>query len=156
MPRQDEQGLHLSNIEMQIMLEREPTCLLDLVARGSLEPTTLTYAAEFLGEIPERFTPQAKDSIAVPVPSQEDIIAALETLTRHAKSYVREGAVCGLANLGTEAAMRLVQKVAQEDRDKDVRSVAQGALDQYEQMDLYRQELAACAQQAEHSAESGE
>lgn len=62
------------------LVDRDPQRLLRMLSDAQMEPTLLTFAAEIAGRIPGRET-----------------VTALLRLTSHEKSYVREGAVLGLA-----------------------------------------------------------
>ncbi len=62
------------------LVDRDPQRLLQMLSDSKMDPTLLTFAAEVAGRIPG-----------------SDTVTALLKLTTHEKSYVREGAVLGLA-----------------------------------------------------------
>ena len=87
-----------------------------IAAFATMDPTLLTFAAEYLRNAPSE--------IAVP---------ALLPLLGHAKAYVREGAVYGLASHFSDvSAVDAVRRVAREDPSPGVHDAAFEALELYE------------------------
>lgn len=82
--------------------------LLAQVESGALTPPRLTFAAESLGEHPDKAR----------------ALAALLPLLKHEKAYVREGALLGLAALATPAARDAVQAVELGDASETLRAIA--------------------------------
>lgn len=103
----------LSLAQLEQLAETEPNRFLVLLESGTLRPTTLSFAAEF----------------AVLLPDRAAAVAALDKLSHHVKSYVREGAVLGLARLGTEVGVARLRQLANSDPDADVRATAAELLD---------------------------
>jgi HEAT repeat protein len=96
------------------MADEDPTKLLRLLADNELEPTMVSLAAEAAGQIAEH---------------PERIEAILLGLLTHKEACVREGAVLGLAQLGTEAALTGLRRVRDNDQSQAVRMVADEALE---------------------------
>jgi len=97
------------------MAKADPKALLDMIAMGRLEGPNLTFAVEHAGRI------QGFNS---------DVVAVVgEVALSHPKGYVREGAVYGLAQVDHPEVRALLEKVAAEDVDADVRDAAREALE---------------------------
>jgi len=97
-----------SEAHLEDLAKREPGQFLDLLSSGQLEPVLLTYGAEYVGQLAA--SPQA--------------LAVLEQLLGHPKSYVREGALLGLAGLGTPPAVAQLRQAANADPSPSIRAIA--------------------------------
>ena len=107
------EGNFLSVAQITAMVTTDPSGLLAQIRNGSLKATCLTFAAELCGKIKG---------------ADPEVLKALKIVLRHPKPEVREGALYGLANLGTPEAIDLIRS-AESDVDEDVRNVAEEILD---------------------------
>ena len=92
----------------------EPARLALWIEEATLDPTDLTFAAEYLGLASDR-----------PL-----VLRALLPLLEHPKPYVREGALLGLGrHLAADMEPRL-RSVVSDDPAPEIRALAQGLLDE--------------------------
>ena len=102
----------MTDHELERLSREDPTALLDLIESGTLEPTLLTFAAEYAGI--------SSDSTHV--------TRVLLPLLDHEKPYVREGALYGLARHRTADALNGLARIASTDAVSEVREIAAEAL----------------------------
>lgn len=106
--RQDEWTVQ----RLEDLAATDPAYFLEVIASNRLQPTVLTYAAEHAGQL--------EDTKAV--------VCTLAGLLQHPKSYVREGALIGLARAGTPDAWTLVRDTATNDKSANIREIAEELL----------------------------
>lgn len=99
----------------EFLAQNHPSALLMLVESNKLEPTDLTFAAEIAGRITEENL-------------QQRVRRALLPLLNHSASYVREGAVYGLANHHSLPVRRALEKLVESDESPGVKTVARDCL----------------------------
>lgn len=97
----------------EYLAEHDPQALLDLIAGGTLPPTLVTFALEYAGRV---------GPAALPV---------IQPFLQHPKSYVREGAIYGVAQLlDHDPQLReLLRQMATSDVSPGVRQSAADALE---------------------------
>lgn len=97
------------------MATSQPKRLAQLVREGGIPDPLLTFAAEELGSIPD----------------VEQALGALKCVLEHPKSYVREGAIYGLARLSATSrwAQAVLASVAKRDPDPELRLIAAELID---------------------------
>lgn len=102
--------------QLEMLAETDPARFLTVIGSGEVEPTVLTFAAEHAGRL--RDVPAA--------------VAVLGRLLEHAKSYVREGALLGLACAGSADAVARIHKAATQDPSQGIRRIASELLEHLE------------------------
>jgi hypothetical protein len=101
-----------SESEFQTLAQTDPIRLIAWME--VMTPTRLTYAAELLGGI-----------------AAAEALPILKRLaTNHPKSYVREGALLGLAQVRTPAAREVIARVASRDPNDAIRELANELLEE--------------------------
>lgn len=111
--QQKETGSNAAKAGFRQSARRSPAELVAQIESGALEPASLTYAAEALGEL-------ADSAVAVP---------CLLPLLDHPSSVVREGAIYGLErHLKAPGVEPKLRELAEKDPQEGVREAAKEAL----------------------------
>lgn len=102
----------LSENEILQYVKFHPDLLLEIIRNGKLEPASLTYAAEYAGQIE----------------NSEQVRDALMPLLHYPNPVVREGAIYGLAN-HIEHIRIILKIVSEHDPSRAVRNAARDVLE---------------------------
>ena len=101
------------SIYFEELARTEPEKLLSLLDGRRLRPTELTFAAEVAGSR---------------LHGNQLVTKRLLQLTKHAESYVREGAIYGLAEHSGKNVDEALKRLAEKDESPGVRAAAAGVL----------------------------
>ena len=105
----------MSDEEAIRLVQSNPGELAAIIVSGNLDPVDLSYVSEIFGD-------RCVDT--------ELVLHTLSEVLHHERSYVREGALYGLAShLGSPKVQLLVERVLDEDSSMSVREIAGGMLE---------------------------
>lgn len=102
----------ISRNQLKQLLDIDPELLLLLIECGHLQPSVLTYAAEFAGNIS----------------NSKRVRKALTPLLDHSSPMVREGALYGLADHLDSELKKVIAEIVRHDKSPGVKSTAEDIL----------------------------